>query len=386
MSVTAPGGFSASGVASGIKSGDLDLALIVADAPATAAAVFTTNTAAAPPVELCRSHLAVSSKVSAVVANSGCANAGTGAQGKSDALAMADGTALLAGCPVDQVLVASTGPIGPVLPMAEVLDGIASAHGALDSTEQAGTLAARSIMTTDTIAKEVTVAGPGFTVGGMAKGSGMIRPDMATMLCFLTTDAVLDPADLQAALTSAVDASFHALNIDGCGSTNDTVVVLASGASGVSPELSVLEAALTQACVELAGMMAADAEGASRVVTIEVSGARDDRAARDAGRAIADSALVRASFYGGDPNWGRLLGALGASELSFDANRFGVAYNGIHVAAGGVAIAHDAPAALDNMESGDLAVSVTVGDGPGRATILTTDLTPEYVVFNGERS
>lgn len=387
MSVTGPSGFRAAGVACGIKGGEvLDLSLIVADHPAAAAAVFTTNRAAAPPVLLSRRHVADSGRLSAIVANSGCANAGTGADGDRAALAMARATSEKIGCPIEEVLVASTGLIGPSLPIADVVEGIAEAHRALAATASAGGRAARAFMTTDNVIKEVTIRGGGFTVGGMAKGSGMIRPDMATMLCFLTTDAMADPADLVPALAAAVDDSFHALTIDGCNSTNDTVAVLASGASGVRPDAAALRAALTEACLDLSGKMAADAEGAHRVVTIEVSGAADDATARAAGRAMADSVLVRTSFFGGDPNWGRLLGALGASDVEFDPDRFGVVYQGITVASGGVAVEHDVGVVLALMEVGDLTVAVEVGGGPGRARVVTTDLTPEYVLFNGERS
>ena len=387
MSVTAPDGFRAAGVACGVKGGAaLDLGLVVTEDPAVAAAVFTTNRAAAPPVVLSRRHLAVSGRLSAIVANSGCANAGTGAQGEQAAVAMADATAQLIGRPIEEVLVASTGPIGPQLPVADVVEGITGAHRALASTSAAAGQAASAILTTDQVVKEVTVRGNGFTIGGMAKGSGMIRPEMATMLCFLTTDAIVDAADLKPALIAAVDDSFHALTIDGCGSTNDTVAVLASGASGVRPDSLSLQTVLTEACLDLSRKMAADAEGARRVVTIDVSGAADDATARAAGRAIADSALVRTSFFGGDPNWGRLLGALGASDVAFESDRFGVAYQGIAVATGGVAVEHDAEVVLALMESGDLAVAVDIGNGPGRAVVLTTDLTPEYVFLNGERS
>ena len=387
MSVTAPGGFRAAGVSCGIKDGTtLDLSLIVAEQPATAAAVFTVNTAAAAPVVISRRHLARSEAIQAIVANSGCANAGTGSDGEGAAFAMAGATALLVGCAVDEVLVASTGPIGPPLPLERVVEGVSEAHHAMDRSRAAARSAAQAILTTDRLTKEVTVIGPGFTVGGMAKGSGMIRPDMATMLCFLTTDAVVSADDLRQALVGAVDESFHALTIDGCSSTNDTVAVLASGASGVNADRAEVQTALTEACSDLSHKMATDAEGASRVVAIDVSGAVDDATARNAGRAMADSALVRASFFGGDPNWGRLLGALGASDVPFDPGAFAVSYEGVSVAADGVAVAYPTGVVLDAMDSGDLSVEVTIGDGPGRATVLTADLTPDYVLFNGERS
>lgn len=387
MSVTASVGFRAAGVASGIKrDGGLDLSLLIADEPAAAAAMFTTNQAAAPPVIVSRRHLAAVGDISAVVANSGCANAGTGAEGEIAALAMAEAVAGRLNCRPTGVLVASTGPIGPALPVDLAVAGIDAAAASLGTSAEAGSQAAAAIMTTDRIVKEATVSANGFIVGGMAKGSGMVRPDMATMLVLLTTDAIATAPALSAALSAAVDASFHSLNIDGCSSTNDSVVVLASGASGVRPDADSLTRALTETCASLSGKLAADGEGASRVVAIEVSGAADDVAARRAGRAIADSVLVRASFYGGDPNWGRLLGALGASRSDFNPTSFGVTYEGVQVAAGGIAVPFDEPNLLDLMADGFLTVSVTIGDGSGRARVLTTDLTPEYVRFNGERS
>ena len=386
VSVTAARGFRAAGVASGIKQdGALDLGLLTADTPAVGAAVFTTNRAAAAPVAVSRGHLDRGNRISGIVANSGCANAATGSAGEDAARAMAAMTSREIGCPPEQVLVASTGPIGPSLPLDKVMAGIGSAASRLERSDEAGSRAAEAIMTTDSAVKEVTVNGDGFIVGGMAKGSGMIRPDMATMLAFLTTDAVVDPGDLKIALGEAVDQSFHSLNIDGCASTNDTVAVMASGRSGVRPRTESLATALTRCCSELSRMMAADAEGARRVVTILVSGAADDATARSAGRAMADSALVRASFFGGDPNWGRLIGAIGASTVSFDPAMFGVAYEGVTVAAKGVAIDFD-DELLRRMEEGDLEVAVTIGTGPGLARVLTNDLTPEYVLFNGERS
>jgi len=230
------------------------------------------------------------------------------------------------------------------------------------------------------------VTGDGFVVGGMAKGAGMVRPDMATMLAVLTTDAIVAPDDLAEGLHTAVDRSFHALNIDGCGSTNDTVIVLASGASGVEPDPLDLAGGLTGACRHLTEQLAADAEGATRVVALRVTCGHDDVTARNAGRAITDSALVRASFYGGDPNWGRLLGALGTSGIEFDPMLVSVSYQGVAVATGGVAAEHDEESLLAALAAGDFVVAIDLGLGSGEATVLTTDLTPQYVRFNGERS
>ena len=214
----------------------------------------------------------------------------------------------------------------------------------------------------------------------------MVRPDMATMLVVLTTDAVARPEDLQQALVAAVDTSFHALNVDGCPSTNDTVILLASGASGRQPDQGTLTEAVSTVCWDLAHQLAADAEGASRVVTIDVKGAVDDATARDAGRLVADSPLVRSAFYGGDPNWGRLLGALGATDIVFDIAGFGVADEGIDIARNGVAVPHDAHALHDAIAEGDFTVTMTIGCGGGTGRVLTTDLTPDYVTFNAEYS
>lgn len=384
MSVTAPKGFTAAGVAAGIKDdGSLDLALVAADRPAVAAGVFTTNLAAAAPVRLSRDHLARGPTLRAVVINSGCANAATGSAGDAAAAAMAGDVAGLLGCDPTDVLVCSTGPIGPQLPGPAVASGIAAAVEALDAAS--GHDAAHAILTTDTVPKEVVVEGAGFTVGGMAKGAGMVRPDMATMLAVLTTDAVAEAEVLDEALRFAVDHSFHSLNIDGCPSTNDSVIVAASGRSGVRPEALDLAAALTAASESLAAQLAADAEGASRVVTLSVSGAVDNDRARDLARAVADSALVRASFYGGDPNWGRIVGALGASGIEIDPDGIRIAFAGTVVAEDGVASGADEDEVAADL-TGDFEVEITVGDGGGRARLLTTDLTPEYVRFNGERS
>ena len=387
MSVTAPRGFRATGVAAGIKpDGKLDLALVVGDTDLVAAAVFTTNQAAAAPVQVSREQLANGKSMRAVVLNSGGANAGTGGRGNADARATINATASAVECSHKEVLVCSTGGIGKVLPIRNVINGISAAAQQLEASAEAGSLAARAIMTTDTVPKESTFAGDGFVVGGMAKGAGMVRPDMATMLVVVTTDAVVDSAELDAALRTAVDESFHALNIDGCPSTNDTVILLASGASGTHPGPDALTAAITAVCWDLANQLAEDAEGASRVVTINVVGAATDALARRAGRIVADSALVRSAFYGGDPNWGRLLGALGASSVEFDPATFGIAYNGIDIARNGIAVAHDGQALHDGIATGDFTVTMTVGNGPGEARVITTDLTPDYVTFNAEYS
>jgi len=381
VSVTAAQGFVAGGAAAGIKAdGSLDLALVDAGHSVPAAAVFTSNTAAAAPVQLSRRHIA-DGTARAVLLTSGCANAATGAEGMAAAERVAELVADHLGCDPTEVVVCSTGPIGTRLPTDRVAEGLSrlkmSREGAAD--------AARAIMTTDSRPKEAVARGQGYVVGGMAKGAGMIRPDMATMLAVITTDARLDSATLGRALRRAVDRSFNALDIDGCESTNDTVVLLASGMSGIRPDEEAFGTVLEKVCRDLARQMAEDAEGASRVVTIELSGASDDETALALARAIADSALVRSSFYGADPNWGRLLAAMGATRLPLDPSAVTIAYAGVVVAEGGVDAGADPDLVSEKLED-DFTVSIRVGDGPGRCELLTTDLTPDYVVFNGERS
>lgn len=380
MSVTAPLGFVAGGTACGIKPKGLDLALVDAGAPVAAAGVFTANTAAAPPVLLSRLHLADGS-LRAVVLSSGCANAATGEAGADAAARTAMAVADHLGCEPTDVAVCSTGPIGNIVPV----DRIEAGLGQLELTVDGGSLAAEAILTTDSRPKEEIVRGDGFVVGGMAKGAGMLRPDMATMLAVVTTDALVDPTVLDRVLRRAVDRSFNALNVDGCESTNDTVILLASGASGTTPDEEVLGEAVEIVCRRLARHMADDAEGATRVVEIELSGASEDATALVLARAVADSALVRASFYGADPNWGRVVAALGSTRIAFDPDAVSVAYAGIPVAENGVDIGADHDRISEKL-AGDFTVTVSVGSGPGRCSLLTTDLTPEYVRFNGERS
>ena len=385
MSVVASRGFRAAGTAAGIKaSGAHDMALVVADESVAAAGIFTTSRTAAPPVEVSRAHLA-SGTARAIIVNSGSANAGTGEPGRVDAQAMAAAVAAELGCDPSEIVVCSTGPIGGRLPMDRILGAIPGLVAELGASADHAEEAARGILTTDSVPKTATVARGEWTVGGMAKGAGMVRPDMATMLAFLTTDAVATTQMLHAALSAAADLTFNSLNIDGCQSTNDTVVILASGASGVEPSAEELGGAVEAVCRDLARQMAKDAEGASKVVELQVSGAVDDRSARLLGMGIADSALVRSSFFGGDPNWGRVLAALGVAGEPVDPDHVQIAYDGTVVCRHGVAAPFD-DAELSARLAGDFTVSVQVGTGPGRALVTTTDLTPDYVVFNGERS
>lgn len=370
-------GFSSSGVSAGIKATGLDLALVVASRPVAAAGVFTTSRAPAAPVVLSRERVANGS-AQAVVLNSGCANAATGAVGAEHAKRMTAAVAAELAADAAEVLVCSTGLIGTNLPIARIESAVPALVGGLgaDATD-----AATAILTTDSIAKFSEHRAAAHTTG-IAKGAGMIRPDMATMLAVLTTDAAIPPTDLQTALGRAVEASFNALSIDGCMSTNDTVVAMASGEG---PVLSVQEAtaALTEVCIDLARQIAADGEGATRQVDIAVQGAPSEAAARTAGLAIADSALVRSSFAASDANWGRVIAALGASGIPVDS--VGISYAGIQVAAAGQAVGADL-AALRPLLSGDFTVAVDLGLGSAAASVFTCDLTPEYVIENMETS
>jgi glutamate N-acetyltransferase/amino-acid N-acetyltransferase len=336
VSVTAAGGIRASGVAAGVKTGGgSDVALVVADPGSVAVAVFTTNRASAAPVTLSRKHLASGASTRAVVLNSGSANAATGAVGDSHAAAMTAAVAAAVGCDVTEVLVCSTGPIGTTLPIDRILNGIGDAAAHLGDAPDDALAAAEAILTTDSCTKEAVRHGVGLTVGGMAKGSGMIRPDMATMLAVITTDALADPEVLDGALRSAVDHSFHALDIDGCPSTNDTVILIASGASGVTADGDGLTALVGDVCADLAHQIAADAEGATRVVTLASAGASDADTARRVGRAVADSTLVRSACHGGDPNWGRIVAALGSTDLTYEPDGVDIDFEDVRVTAGG---------------------------------------------------
>ncbi len=381
MSVTAASGFEASAVAAGIKPEGLDFGLIAARRAVPAAAVFTQSQTAAPPVEVSRERIA-SGRARAVVLNSGAANAGTGASGRQDAEEVAASVATGLRCDPTEVLVCSTGPIGGRLPVAAMTAAVPGLVAGL-SGEGADDLA-ESILTTDTVSKQASMHRGSITVGGMAKGAGMLRPDMATMLAVLTTDAEIDASSMSRILRRAVDVTFNCLNVDGCQSTNDTVVFMASGEAGPIDEAA-LERMVEAVCQSLTRMLATDAEGASRVVDIEVDGAASDEDARRIGRTIADSALVRSSFWGSDPNWGRVLAAAGVAGVVIDQRDITIAYQGVTVCQGGRGVAFHEASVVDALGS-DFTVEITVGRGPGQARVVTTDLTPEYVRFNGERS
>jgi glutamate N-acetyltransferase / amino-acid N-acetyltransferase len=385
MSVTAARGFQAAGVAAGIKAGgQRDLALVAADELVATAAVFTRSATAAAPVLLSRRRVQAG-RARAVLLNSGCANAGTGAAGLAAAEKTTAATANSLACAGEEVLVCSTGPIGPLLPVDVVIEAIPGLVARLGGDAEHGLAAAQAILTTDSHTKQAIVEVDEAVVGGMAKGAAMLRPDMATMLAVLTTDLVAEPVELAEALQQAVATTFNCLDVDGCQSTNDTVVVMASGRSGHRLEPEELAEALRLVCADLAWQMADDAEGATKVVTIEVSGAESIDSARRIGLSIADSALVRSSFYGADPNWGRVLAAIGVSGVTVDPALVDIAYDGTTVCKGGAGVRFD-EASLSSRLGEDFEVSVEIGSGPGSARILTTDLTPEYVRFNGDRS
>jgi glutamate N-acetyltransferase/amino-acid N-acetyltransferase len=386
MSVTAPRGFTANGLACGIKpSGDPDLALVATASgePVAAAAVFTRNKMTAPPVVTSAAHLALSGgQAAAVVLNSGCANAATGAQGMADAQEMAALVAAELGCRPTEVLVCSTGLIGFELPMDAVRSGIAPLVAARAADAGAGRRAAEAIRTTDTCRKEVIVQRDGITVGGMAKGAAMLAPNMATMLAVLTTDAAVPPARLTEVLRAAVADSFNAMSVDGCTSTNDTVVLLASGEAGPPADERAFAEAVAAACLDLAQQMVGDAEGHTKVVTVEVTGALSDDEARAGARRVAESQLVKCSWYGGDPYWGRVASELGSAGIAFEADKVSVRYGEHLVARDGVTAPVDEAALAAYMEGEQIHVVANLGLGDGRARILTNDLTHAYVDEN----
>ncbi|HUQ38575.1 MAG TPA: bifunctional glutamate N-acetyltransferase/amino-acid acetyltransferase ArgJ [Acidimicrobiales bacterium] len=380
--ITVPKGFVAAGIACGIKqSGAPDLALVATDdgKAVVAAAVFTSNLSTAAPVVVSRAHLAsTAGRAAAVVLSSGNANAATGAQGQADAERMCSLVADGLGCRAEEVLVCSTGLIGIPLPMAPLESGIPALVAARGADGEA---AATAILTTDTRDKQVVVEGAGFTVAGMAKGAAMLAPNMATMLAVLTTDAMVEIDQAQAALVDGVRDSFNALSVDGCTSTNDTVILLASG-RGARPDIDAFSDAVAEACAQLAFLMAGDAEGATKVARIRVVGARTDDEASRAARKVAESQLVKCSLYGQDPYWGRVVSELGSSGVVFDPDRVSVSYGGTEVCHDGIAVAHDAAAVAAHMAGRELEIVADLGVGRGSGVILTNDLTHAYIDEN----
>ena len=390
--IAAPEGFQAGSVHSGIKAAAsaLDLTVIAAESAASAAGIFTTNLAQAAPVQISREHLQrTDGWARAVVINSGCANACTGKDGLSHAIQMATNTAAAIGCRPEEVLVASTGVIGVKLPIDRVLSGIRKAVAILDRA--GGAAAACAIMTTDPSPKECAVTvrtGHGsFTVGGMAKGAGMIEPNMATMIGLLTTDAQVSPAILRKALGASARDTFNAITVDGECSTNDTLFALASGASGVAIDDDTYPALLDGLLAvsrELAVAIVRGGEGATKLVAITVGGARTIDEARQVARTIANSPLVKTAVHGADPNWGRIVAAAGRSGVAFDINALSVHVGGTVLFEDGRPHDDLAPVAAQHLKGKTIQIDVSLGSGPASATIWTCDLSAEYVRINGE--
>jgi glutamate N-acetyltransferase/amino-acid N-acetyltransferase len=389
LSVTGPAGFRAAASACGIKPEGLDLALLVADRSCTAAGVFTTNRAQAAPVVVSREHLA-GGRARALVVNAGCANAGTGARGLADAREMAATLAGELGCPPTEVLVASTGVIGVHLPMERVRAGIASAAARLERA--GGDDAARAILTTDTRAKqagvELKLGGGGVRIGAMAKGSGMIAPNLATLLAFFTTDAAVEAGLLRQALREAVGDSLNRISVDGDTSTNDAALILASGAASApaiqepGPDYDAFRHALCEVARELAGRILRDGEGVTRVAEVRVEGARHAADADRVARTVAESPLVKTALAGGDPNWGRVLAALGRAGVDVDMARVDLYLGDVWVAEGGAARDYDEAQARRAMLEDPVRIRIGLGQGRASGWIWTCDLSHGYVEIN----
>jgi len=394
-SLTWPAGFRCGSASCGLKGqGRLDVAVLVADEAVPAAAVFTRNAVQAAPIIVSKEHMRASGGlVRAVVINSGNANACTGRAGLKDAERMCAVVSRYLKCPIEQVLVASTGVIGHRLDIARVAAGIEQALSDLRNDVDAFRRFAVAITTTDRWPKftgrEVRLGGDSCSVAGVAKGAGMICPNMATMLAFVATDAVCSPATLRSVLRQAVNRSFNRITVDGHTSTNDFVVLLASGRSrfsisGKTEAARQFSTALEEVCLKLAGEIVRDGEGATKVVRVVVEGAASDAAAEKVARAIANSPLVRTAMYGNDPNWGRIVSAAGYSGAVRDISKLKCRINGVTVFAGGLPRRFEEAALSRKMQAGTVEICVSLQDGDGRATVLTCDLTHDYVTLNAE--
>jgi len=382
--VTAAQGFRASGVAAGLKTtGAPDVAIVVNDGPSrAAAAVFTANRVKAAPV-LWSQEVAKSGLVHAVILNSGGANACTGPLGFQDTHATAEHAAGLLDTSAAEIVVCSTGLIGVRLPMDKLIGGLFASVGSLAAPAAAGADAAEAIRTTDSHAKTASAVRSGYVVGGMAKGAGMLAPGLATMLCVLTTDAAVPQAELDAALRRATARTFDRIDSDGCMSTNDTVILMASGSSGVVPEPCEFAGAVEAACADLARQLIADAEGASKEIEIEVVNAASEADALEVARSIARNNLLKCAFYGEDPNWGRVLSAVGTTNAKFEPDELSVAINGVWVCRrGGVGEDRD----LCDLSDRHVHLVVDLAAGSETVTVWTNDLTKEYVHENSAYS
>ncbi|GAA4124140.1 bifunctional glutamate N-acetyltransferase/amino-acid acetyltransferase ArgJ [Knoellia locipacati] len=382
MSVTSAQGFRAAGATAGLKaSGSSDVALVVNDGPDHhVAAVFTSNRVEAAPVTWSRQAVS-DGRADAVFLNSGGANACTGARGFQDTHRTAELVATTLGCSALDVVVCSTGLIGEFLPMERIEAGVGLTAEAL-ATDGADD-AARAIMTTDSVPKQATVSRDGWSVGGMAKGAGMLAPGLATMLCVVTTDVVTDAATLDAALRTATASTFDRVDSDGCMSTNDTVVLLASGASGVQADADEVTAAVTEVCASLARQLVADAEGASHDIAVEVRSAATELEAVEVARSVTRSNLFKAAIFGKDPNWGRVLAAVGTTDAAFDPTTIDVAVNGVQVCRSS-SVGDDRD--LVDLEPREVRVVIDLHAGDATATVWTNDLTHEYVHENSAYS
>ena len=382
MSVTAAGGFRAAGATAGLKaSGSSDVALVVNDGPDHhVAAVFTSNRVEAAPVTWSRQAVR-DGRADAVFLNSGGANACTGPRGFQDTHRTAELVAATLGCSALDVVVCSTGLIGEYLPMDKVELGVGLTADALST--DGSEAAARAIMTTDSVPKQAAAHHDGWSVGGMAKGAGMLAPGLATMLCVVTTDAVVDASELDAALRSATRMTFDRVDSDGCMSTNDTVALMASGASGVRVDAAALTAAVTEVCASLARQLVADAEGASHDIAVEVRSAASEADAVEVARAVTRSNLFKAAVFGGDPNWGRVLAAVGTTEAAFDPAALDVAINGVQVCRGAT-VGDDRE--LVDLSPREVHVVIDLHAGDATATVWTNDLTHDYVHENSAYS
>ena len=387
--ITAPQGFMASGVSAGIKKKGLDLAVVFSPQPASASGVFTLNRVQAAPVLLSKENLKSSrGRMRAILINSGCANACTGERGMKDALLSTRCLASHLNVESNQILVASTGVIGNFMPVPKVLKGIASAVSALNS--KGGTAAMQAIMTTDTCEKtfavEGRIGGKIVRIGGMAKGSGMIHPQMATMIGVITTDVQVAPRELSRMLRRAVERTFNCLTVDGDTSTNDTVLVMANGASEAAlldtRARSFFEKGLTIVCEELAKRIARDGEGATKFVEIVVKGGADLESARKVAKSIAHSPLVKTALYGQELNWGRILCAVGYSKVVFDPEQITLSLNGIPIFRNGAPVGATRTRAEEAMKAHDLQIEVDLAEGKASATVWTCDLSHEYVNIN----